>query len=325
MKTLHNINSGELERAMNIQSITPGTQNSLAVRVDSIPLETDMNHVYDEGYTEYADGDIANDLFGFQRLEGRWDYNDFATWDAIEKHMKRNPETKRIIDIGTGAGTWPFRLARKFPDVEVVGFDICGRLISTANDIMDHHFPDLKERITFYEADACNIPEPDASFDFSLCLHDVLNHIPDYHSAVKEMARVARQSMTSVHTVYGPISFMSVDPKEVKAHERVGDKLYIQTRQGKEYAFFLHLFDAQEVRAAFERHSTVNELFGADVLVSKNLHELRKMHPDFRLNGEMKPIQQLEYHERSQEPFINYAQHIVVFTDNMQTPQLSYK
>ena len=42
-----------------------------------------------EGYIEFADGDVEEDLFSFQAFENYWDYNDIKTWAIIQEHLSK--------------------------------------------------------------------------------------------------------------------------------------------------------------------------------------------------------------------------------------------
>ena len=75
---------------------------------------------YSHEYLAYADGNITDHLFRFKKMQRPWDYNDFATWQALEAQITQQ-SPKRVLSIGCGPGTWEFRIAQTFPDLEVVG------------------------------------------------------------------------------------------------------------------------------------------------------------------------------------------------------------
>jgi ubiquinone/menaquinone biosynthesis C-methylase UbiE len=85
----------------------------------------------------------------------------------------------RVLDVGTGTGAGALLLARRFPDAQVVGVDLAEGMIEEAR----RNTPaDVRDRVTFQQADASALPFGDGSFD--LAAH--ANMIPFFD----EVARV---------------------------------------------------------------------------------------------------------------------------------------
>ena len=293
--------------------------NSTCVAVKGSGIESEVVASVIDGYSKtdylsYADGDIASDLFAFRKMERPWDYNDKVTWGTIFSFIQSTPGIRNVIDIGTGAGTWSFRIARAFPELEVVGFDICGQMIDNAKSLKGTYFPDLADRVNFYEGDACDIPENNSSYGLSICLHDILNHIQDYGIAISEMTRVAKNNITSVHSINGPRTFLAVSPDDVREWSRDGDWLRFTTYDNDAYNIFFHLFDVNEVRQAFEKYSHVSDIFGVDIHISNYLDDLRRMKPDLKINGCLTHLQNLENKLKHDLAFINHAGHIMILS-----------
>src|SRR5207247_8554257 len=85
----------------------------------------------------------------------------------------------RLLDLGTGTGLGAFLVARRFPEAEVVGVDLAPRMVEEARRKTP---PELAGRVTFQQADASQLPFPDAAFD----LVTLANMIPFFD----ELARV---------------------------------------------------------------------------------------------------------------------------------------
>lgn len=88
-------------------------------------------------------------------------------------------ESKRILDVGCGLGTYVKKL-RTFSD-EVYGVDIDADKVAQAQEELEY----------IYLAPAERLPFPNAFFDVVL-LHEVLEHVASDQEAVSEAHRVAK-------------------------------------------------------------------------------------------------------------------------------------
>jgi ubiquinone/menaquinone biosynthesis C-methylase UbiE len=91
------------------------------------------------------------------------------------------PAPKRALDLGTGTGFGAFMLARRFPDAEVVGADLSGRMLEQARRNTP---PELRDRVSFQQADASRLPYGDDEFD--LVAH--ANMIPFFDEVARVVA-----------------------------------------------------------------------------------------------------------------------------------------
>jgi SAM-dependent methyltransferase len=117
----------------------------------------------------------------FDNLAPRWDQmrsaDPLASLERALEHVDGSPA--RVLDLGTGTGLGAFLVARRFPDAEVVGVDLAPRMVEEARRKTP---PELAGRVTFQQADASQLPFPDAAFD----LVTLANMIPFFD----ELARV---------------------------------------------------------------------------------------------------------------------------------------
>ncbi len=85
----------------------------------------------------------------------------------------------RVLDLGTGTGLAAFTIARRFPDVEVVGVDLSEAMVAQARVGTP---PELAGRVRFQAADAAHLPFEQGSFELVV----LANMIPFF----KELERV---------------------------------------------------------------------------------------------------------------------------------------
>ena len=105
-------------------------------------------------------------------------------------------EMRRLLDVGSGGG-WalgPFKEEVPF----VVGADRSFELLSESRE----RFP------TLVRCDTYHLPFPDRSFDIVSCW-ELLHHVSDIETAVREMVRVSRRYITLFEpNRYHPLQFL---------------------------------------------------------------------------------------------------------------------
>jgi len=116
-------------------------------------------------------------------------------------------EGERLLDLGCGGGRHAFQAVRL--GAKVVAVDADGSEVSQVRDTIGAMW-DAGEIRTVDEAgavqgDALRLPFPDGAFDRVIAA-EVLEHIPDDASAMRELARVLRPGGTMAVTVprFGP-------------------------------------------------------------------------------------------------------------------------
>jgi SAM-dependent methyltransferase len=117
----------------------------------------------------------------FERLAPRWDaMRSPDHLAAFERALEQvDPPPRRALDLGTGTGDGAVAVARRFPDVEVVGLDIADAMVAEARRKMP---AELAGRVTFQVGDASALPFEAGSFE----LVALANMIPFFD----ELARV---------------------------------------------------------------------------------------------------------------------------------------
>lgn len=90
-------------------------------------------------------------------------------------------EGKKLLDVGCGKGIFTAALKAR-------GYDACGIELS---DELLRIAKEKNSGMDFRKGSATEIPFPDESFDFLICV-EVLEHVPDTDAALKEFSRVLR-------------------------------------------------------------------------------------------------------------------------------------
>ena len=95
----------------------------------------------------------------------------------------------RALDLGTGPGQIPLKLARRLPLMEFLGLDRSEKMLEEAR--RQAAALGLSERVRFQLGDANRIEFPDDSFALVIC-NSVLHHLAQPVRVLNEIARVAR-------------------------------------------------------------------------------------------------------------------------------------
>jgi ubiquinone/menaquinone biosynthesis C-methylase UbiE len=105
---------------------------------------------------------------------------------------------QRALDLGTGTGKAARVVARRFPEVEVVGVDLSPAMVEQAKGLL----PDeLAPRVRFEVADANELPFEDGSFDLVV----LMNMIPFFEELARVTAPGGRAIFASTHGADTPI------------------------------------------------------------------------------------------------------------------------
>jgi ubiquinone/menaquinone biosynthesis C-methylase UbiE len=101
---------------------------------------------------------------------------------AVERRLP--DPTRRIIDVGSGAGSFAYAFAEWF-GVHVVGVEPSAAMVEEACAGFAH------ERAAYVRGDAQRLPVADATFDVAW-LSTVIHHLPDLGAAARDVRRVVR-------------------------------------------------------------------------------------------------------------------------------------
>ncbi len=103
-------------------------------------------------------------------------------WRARVVQMVAEWKPQNLLDIATGTGDLALAIKRALPEIDVLGTDFCRPMLDVA----------VRRGLTnVLEADAMNLPLPDASFDAATVAFGLRN-MADYEKALQEFRRVLR-------------------------------------------------------------------------------------------------------------------------------------
>ena len=91
----------------------------------------------------------------------------------------------RILDLGCGTGEITRRLARRYPDAQLVGVDILEHTVELARRVS----ADLGDRVRFEQGDAFALSFDADAFDLVVCRH-MSQAVPDFPHVLAEITRV---------------------------------------------------------------------------------------------------------------------------------------
>lgn len=107
----------------------------------------------------------------------------------VEHALRLNVDRGRALDIGTGPGQIPLKMARRLPLMEFIGIDRSEGMLAEA--ARQAEAQGLSQRVHFQAGDANGLEFAHDSFDLVLC-NSVLHHLARPIRLLDEMARVAR-------------------------------------------------------------------------------------------------------------------------------------
>ncbi|MFQ5778154.1 MAG: class I SAM-dependent methyltransferase, partial [Terriglobia bacterium] len=107
----------------------------------------------------------------------------------VEHALRLGVERGRALDLGTGPGQIPLKIAARRSGVEFIGIDRSPGMLAQARRTAAAR--GLSDRVRFQEGDANRLDFPDATFDLVIC-NSVLHHLAAPVRVLDEIARVAR-------------------------------------------------------------------------------------------------------------------------------------
>jgi ubiquinone/menaquinone biosynthesis C-methylase UbiE len=97
------------------------------------------------------------------------------------------PRDRRILDIGCGTNRFAARVMKRFPHIQVVGMDLCGRMLRRSQQRC------RDGELHLVQGNSERLPFADNTFDVVTCSHS-FHHYPKQGQVVAEMHRVLKPS-----------------------------------------------------------------------------------------------------------------------------------
>ncbi len=138
-----------------------------------------------------------------QRLEIRW----------LRKSFGLNPGAV-ALEVGCGRGAGAGIILSEFRPAVLQAMDLDLRMIQRARDYLP---PKLRERISFYVGDVLRLPYKDQALD-AVFGFGVLHHVPDWQSALLEIARVLKPGGTYYFEEIYPSLYQNFITRRILLH-----------------------------------------------------------------------------------------------------------
>ncbi len=174
----------------------------------AIETHSEQAALFAERYSTIAEDPYRN-CFKYSRYHlDKW----------LNKFIPADGNGKKMLDLGCGTG---YHLAQyRQRGYELTGVDGSEDMLNEARKI--------NPEIDFYQGDVENVPLPDASFDYVVCI-EVLRYLPDINPCLREIARVLKPGGTALVTAAPPLQ-ANLYPvvNWITASKQVGDLTHLK-------------------------------------------------------------------------------------------------
>lgn len=194
-------------------------------------------------------------------------YLDSIDNTLVEQVLSIGPRTGWMLDVGTGPGGIPLKIARRCPELRVVVIDHSANMIRAARRAAEDQ--GLSARVSFFVADANRLCFPDAAFDFILS-NSLLHHLESPTAVFDEMARVAK--------AHGIILL-----RDLRRPSRLGFPLHVRW-YGRYYLGLMRKLYEDSVRAAYTGKE-LRDLLCRSALADARLFFHQRTHLGFIRDG----------------------------------------
>jgi len=194
-------------------------------------------------------------------------YLDSVDNTLVDQVLSLGPFAGRLLDIGTGPGGIPLKIAQRRPGLQVVGVDRSAGMIQTARAAAVRL--GLTHRASFLIADATQLCFPDRCFDLVLS-NSLLHHLSHPLKVFEEMARVAQPEG-------------SIVLRDLRRPSRLAFPLHVGC-YGRFYSGLMKKLYVDSVRAAYT-YRELSDLLSHSALAKARLFQHGRTHLGFIRNG----------------------------------------
>jgi ubiquinone/menaquinone biosynthesis C-methylase UbiE len=184
----------------------------------------------------------------------------------VDQVLSFNP-TGILLDIGTGPGGIPLKVAQRCPEIRVVGVDRSANMITAARRAAAEK--GLSARASFLVGDACRLAFPSGCFDVVLS-NSVLHHLEQPTGLLREMARVAK-----------PEGLILL--RDLRRPSRLAFPLHVRWH-GRYYSGLMYRLFLDSVRAAYTPEELAG-LLGESSLLQAQVFLHKRTHLGFVRDG----------------------------------------
>lgn len=165
---------------------------------------------------------------GFENSFSTGDFYNKQTQD--EQHLKKILEflpfkaDMKILDLGVGSGYLSFPIAKKYPDISIVGLDIVEKALKVNRAKAKE---ENIRNISFITYNGIDFPFVDNEFDMVISRY-ALHHFPDIQKSISEVSRVIKS---------GGFLFISDPAPNINDSSRFVDE-YMQLKKDGHIKFY---------------------------------------------------------------------------------------
>ena len=194
-------------------------------------------------------------------------YLDSVDNTLVDQVLSLGSPSGWLLDVGTGPGGIPLKIARRCPGVQVVGVDRSASMIQTARNVAVRQ--GLARRACFLIADATRLSFPDKCFDLVLS-NSLLHHLTAPLKVFEEMARVAKPEG-------------SILLRDLRRPSRLAFPLHVRC-YGRFYSGLMKKLYVNSVRAAYTCRE-LTDLLSRSALANARIFRHGRTHLGFIRNG----------------------------------------
>ena len=162
-----------------------------------------------------------------------------------------------VLDLGTGPGQIPIKLAKRAPHIKVIGIDLSSAMLKIAEERARQE--QVSSRVFFLKADAKLIPVETGSIDLLIC-NSTLHHFQNPILVFSEVNRVVKER--------GGVYF-----RDLRRPPRILHRLHVAFF-GRRYKSLMRKLYEDSVRASYTR-SELRQL-----VAESGLWDARVFYPD---------------------------------------------
>lgn len=306
---------------------------------------SDFYSRFSASYTQYANGtSTLEEIIDLKacKADHPFSWSDLQTWQALqesidaiilEKEKSGEPRALQLLDVGCGDGMWAIRIAnyclQQDIAIDVECLDLSTDMLLQAENMFSAYIKARKGTAALSVTYAqCDLTKGLAhslrhtTYDLTLCLHTVLNHVPSEHLAFCIAELIEYSSGFLYFSVKPPFSrptFYAAPMSEILHYERRDEHLYALDRKGHFHVVRSNLISCKQLDELLSRHPVSYDFVALDVLISRFLPDPRWLGDEKHTNSlPMDDLLALEARTGLNSKYLDFANHILAVVNTRQ-------
>ncbi len=195
--------------------------------------------------------------------------NSFVS-QVIAKGSRHGALTGRLLDVGCGPGGIALKIARRCPELAILGIDSAANMVQAARRAAVE--AGLEDRVTFQQANGGQLPFAPCTFDIVLS-NSVLHHLSKPSKVLEEMLRVTKaDGMVLV--------------RDLRRPSRLAYPLHVRW-YGRHYSGIMKRLFEDSVRAAYTPDELV-DMLGRSGMSTADIFLHDRSHMGFIYRGQQR-------------------------------------